>query len=212
MPSRRSSSGHGLPSNSTPDWDTKLGDDGGSGSPSRQEGDHVSRAATTTPSPPPLTTLTALDEAETIMEGIESESFERNAKPMGFRNDDVPRYPTNVCYRNSVISMLLNIPTFSKLLTAYQTRQEEWQADPNRRPRNPAPMFASLVELNRLYWEDSRRRKQIRLDEAMDAFFQEFTRVRPKFTRNEGNNYWRQEDAEEFLGQLFIGIEAELVG
>lgn len=222
MPPKRSPSSNGARTRRSPVSKGKSGHgSGSSNSPSQsdddfsspsQSGDDVS-STTDILLPPTLATLTATqDEAEVIMEGIKSDSSKRNFKPMGFTNGDAPRYPTNVCYRNAVISMLLNIPAFSNLLTTYQTRQEKWQADPRHKPRYQAPMFASLVNLNRVYREDFRRGKQNRLTDAMNVFFQEFNRVRPSFTEDMGDNYWRQEDAEEFLSGLLDDIEAELDG
>ena len=106
--------------------------------------------------------------------------------------------------------MLLNIPTFSKLLTAYGTRQEVMKAaDVATNLTNSAPMFQSLVTLNKRYWAEASRNKQAQLNEAMDAFFKEFVKKK-SWSKDRGANNWEQEDAEDFLLTLLERVEEEL--
>jgi Ubiquitin carboxyl-terminal hydrolase len=175
--------------------------------PPRQEGDQISPAETTGPSPSLKTPRLIV---QTIVDNIESKEFEPDVTPMGFTNNEAPKYPTNICYRNAVISMLLNIPTFSKLLTVYRDRQDVIEQDPEAIPTAPAPMVQSLVLLNQRYWTGVTSGKQDELNKAMNIFWKEFTEIEPPFSENEGKNQWRQEDAEEFLSNLLSRMEEQL--
>ena len=179
-----------------------------------QEGREISPAETTGSLPPDR----VLDSAsEEIMEGIGSGFGDTGVLPMGFNNGNDPEYPMNVCYRNSVKSMLLNIPTFSNWLTSYLNRQEVRQYSFESSPDNtPAPIVMSLAELNQLYWTPEEKltagsaSKQDLLDQAMDVFFQAFVNARPGFDTNQGNNHWRQEDADDFLVEFLASMDTEL--
>lgn len=172
-----------------------------------QEGDQITPAETTGSSPP---LSSPCPTAKEMVEVIKSQSFEPNVAPMGFTNSEAPKYPTNVCYRNAVITMLLNIPTFSKLLTVYGSRQEvKIAAEGATTLEQSAPMFQSLVALNKRYWAGSSRNKQAELNKAMDAFFREFLEI-DTWSTNQGRNQWNQEDAEDFLSTLLARVEEEL--
>lgn len=178
-----------------------------------QEGGQISPCETTGPLPSPRSVDAA---AKSIIEGIDSGFGDTEVRPVGFSNGRSPKYAVNVCYRNSVISMLLNIPTFSNWLNSYVTRQEVLQADPDFSWGNAtAPILNLLAQLNRLYWAPATSRKasldkQARLDEAMASFFQSFVDVEKRFNTNNGANRWEQEDAEDFLVTLLDCIAQEL--
>ena len=90
--------------------------------------------------------------------------------------------------------------------------------DPEASPGRPAPMVESLVLLNERYWAElgpgkqskAISNKQKELNEAMNAFWNEFIKMEPIFSQDQGKNEWRQEDADDFLTNLLDRIEREL--
>jgi Ubiquitin carboxyl-terminal hydrolase len=140
-----------------------------------------------------------------FMEMLTHNHPQPDVRPMGFTNGPAPKYPSNMCYRNSATSMLLNLPYFSSFLTGGWADLAE---------------SAEMTALQRLaveYWEAGSsaaddRPKQERLDRIMNRFFGRFQNANPNFTDVVGrirNNY-RQEDSAEFLNLLLDSAHDQL--
>jgi Ubiquitin carboxyl-terminal hydrolase len=234
--SPRKSSGHGLPSSSVvgipPAEKGQASEEGLKSDKSKngngkkdttsnidvpttgQQGGEISPTETTgsLPSTFSIDSLTG-----DIVKGVESGFRHTEVLPMGFTNSSAPKYPTNVCYRNSVISMLLNIPMLSNWLETYLFKQDILEIAGEAPPNDPsAPILQSLARLSRLYWRPKKElagkgtNKQEQLNEAMDVFFKRFVNTWQDFNTEGPNNHWSQEDADDFLGKLVGSMEEEL--
>lgn len=172
---QRSSSGHGWPSSNS----------GNSMSPDEMSGQ--------APDPPELSLS-----AEAILISTPGEHLNTGIRPMGFRKGDAPEYPTQICYRNAAMTMLLNLPCFTNWL-------EEGYS--SFRPEEPFYNFVDDIQLLAdTYWSQktlTQDEEQERVDVCMDAFWNSFLAANPGFTEQLQHNYYPQEDAALFLTTLF---------
>jgi Ubiquitin carboxyl-terminal hydrolase len=234
--SPRKSSGHGLPSSSVvgipPAEKGQASEEGLKSDKSKngngkkdttsnidvpttgQEGGEISPTETTGSLP---STFSIDSITGDIVKGVESGFRHTEVLPMGFTNSSAPKYPANVCYRNSVISMLLNIPMLSNWLETYLFKQDILEIAGEAPPNDPsAPILQSLARLSRLYWRPKKELagkgtyKQEQLNEAMDVFFKRFVNTWQDFNTEGPNNHWSHEDADDFLGKLVDSMEEEL--
>ena len=111
--------------------------------------------------------------------------------------------PLNMCYRNSVLAMLLNIKPFLGWLHLYN------QVSLAGKSSSPDTIMSYLFKLVEVYWlsdNQSRHFLEIAIDSnIMPAFWTDF------------NDRWKwgrpnsQEDASEFLDHLWTQARAEIV-
>ena len=143
---------------------------------------------------------------------------------LGFRNGPSSERPNNMCYRNAAISMLLNLPIFSKWLLSHWSYANIKAQD--------CAIFR-LRQLARRYWPefkdiDQANLKRINingepfpyvgchqefLDETMHYLWTAFLKSQKDFTRlpkNVKDNRFDQEDTAEFITRLFAATEADL--
>jgi len=228
MDPRRSSSGNGWPSDSGIDGSAlKIREENDKGwgprgpgsdtsatgeirTPSRTPGkegrqispDEILGEAPVVPTNSPLT--------ESILVGTEDKYADPTVRPMGFRNGGAPNYATSICYRNAAITMLLNLPYFANWLKGgYPSLREE---------NAPRTALDSLQKLAEVYWSPPNslgntmsmsqgigvKAKQRRIDAEMHVLWNDFIAANPTFTEiPTTTNYYRQEDAAEFLMTLF---------
>lgn len=172
---QRSSSGHGWPSSSN----------GSSLSPDEMSGQ--------APDPPEFSLS-----AEAILISTPGEHLNTSIRPVGFRNGEAPKYPTQICYRNAAMTMLLNLPCFTNWLD---------EGYPSFRPEESSRNFVDkFQQLAGTYWSQKaliEGEEQERVDISMDAFWNSFLAANPEFTEALQHNYYPQEDAALFLTTLF---------
>lgn len=144
----------------------------------------------------------------TIMMTTNDQYGDPNVMPSGFRNGKAPQRPAAICYRNAPITMLLNLPYFVNWLTG--SYSSENSAD------STGTVLDALRQLAREYWSQGSPKegkgppkkvisgKQKRLEAGMDAFWKHFVNTAPDFTPIPAKtNRYRQEDAAEFLLEMF---------
>jgi hypothetical protein len=159
--------------------------------------------------------LEMADMTHAIMSSTQHDYPYPDVKPMGFRNGEAPEYPTQVCYRNAAITLLMNLPYFTNWLVNgypldgfgghcdivdafHQLATDYWtQAD-----------SADDVEVEK----KAQAAKQRLLDKRIQQLWEIFLITNPRFTRGDQNNHWQQEDAGLFLMTLLESAFEELEG
>lgn len=111
--------------------------------------------------------------------------------------------PLNMCYRNSVLAMLLNIEPFLGWLRLYS------QVSPAGKGSVPETIMSYLYKLVKAYWlsdDPSRHFLEIAIDgNIMPALWTDFN------TRWQWERPDSQEDVSEFLDHLWTQARAEIV-
>jgi hypothetical protein len=154
---------------------------------------------------------------ESVLLGTEDKYADLTVRPMGFRNGDAPQYAALICYRNAVITMLLNLPYFANWVTGgYPSLREE---------NAPRTALDNMQKLAEIYWSQPTsfgnsvstsqvidvKAKQKRLDAEMHVLWTDFIAANPTFTVIPTmTNCYLQEDAGEFLMTLFNSIDLML--
>jgi hypothetical protein len=230
-----SSSGHGFPSNIR--WSNSSLSTGPSGSNGISGSSNSKSSTGEKHTPPAIDVSTPGQEGGQIspdeISGLAPELLEQDpmvtaimmttgrtyvnpdVRPMGFRNGKAPRYPSSICYRNSAVTMLLNLPYFTNWLSG------GYPSDRSVDVSNP--IMDTVQRLAAEYWSEAgpaddsvglteaAGAKRRRLDISMDKFWRQFIAARPNFTQKpKKKNFYRQEDAALFLMELLDFAHEEL--
>lgn len=158
----------------------------------------------TTGSLPPMLKPSA--DVEQILSELGTQWDSKRPKPLGFSNRG-----TNLCYRNSVVSMLLNLPSFSGWLKIFAGKQRV-MAELGQSNSSNAPVLKALTELHDMYTSSSATEDQPdKLEGKMREFFKKFQGANKRFQAKDDahTGVYRQQDADEFLQVLLTTMSCE---